>query len=348
MRITVLLSAMVVSTTMAFYTSIPSGHVGVHVSWGQIDPQFYTGVQFYNPLTSHIHHVKTVQDTDISRNVRCVSKEGVNIDIPSIEIANSINPTNVVDTIIKYGFSYDTVLVLNPLGQYMRELCANRTVDDIEIHDFHNLDDLLKIEIQRQVNEIKSGINIHWVRITNVVVPDVIKQKRLELAAEKARKTLVEQEALRVTVEKETEASIQAADLKRLLAAQEMENRKLVMAAEAELAQKDIQNQISINATKADAEKSRINSMAEADKKRMDATAEADQIRTLSVANAERMSRESAEMRKFYEISGYAEVQKVQALSGNTKVYFGDNLPGNMFLGSVPTSAMTSEAALAG
>jgi regulator of protease activity HflC (stomatin/prohibitin superfamily) len=333
-RFALLLLAAASTVSKALYTSIPSGHVGVYVNWGQIDENYYTGVQLYNPFFSTIVHVKTVQDTDISHNVRCVSKEGVNIDIPSIEIANSIDPTKVVNTIIQYGFNYDTVLVLNPLGQFMRELCANRTVDDIEIHDFRNLDDLLKVEIQRQVNEINSGILIHWVRITNVVVPQVIKEKRLELAAEKAKKTLVEQEALRIVVQKQTEADVQAADLRRLIAQEEMKNRVLVMGAEAELAQKDIQNQIMLNSTKADSEKSRIMAMAAADKKRMDAAAEADQIRTLSVANAERLSRESVELRKFYEITGYAEVQKVQALSSNTKVYFGDNLPGNMWLGS--------------
>ena len=327
-----------IPTANALYTAIPSSYVGLHVNWGQIDPKVYTGVQFYNPLTSVIHHVKTVQDTDITHNVRCVSKEGVNIDIPSIEIANSIDPKKVVKTIIEYGFNYDTVLVLNPLGQYMRELCANRTVDEIEITDFRNLDNYLMAEIQRQVSEIDSGISIHWVRITNVVVPDVIRQKRLQLAEEKAKKTLMEQTALRIAVEKQTEAKVQAADLERQIAAQEMENQKLIMIAQTELAQKDIENQIMINQTKAKSETTRIESMAKTDEMRMFTTAEAEKIRTLSVANAERLARESVEMRKFYEISGYAEVQKVQALSSNTKVYFGDNLPGNMWLGSSQTS----------
>lgn len=44
------------------------------------------------------------------------------------------------------------------------------------------------------------------------------------------------------------------------------------------------------------------------------------------------MSRKAEQLQKFYAITGYAEVQKVQALSSNTKVYFGDNLSGNMIL----------------
>jgi hypothetical protein len=47
-------------------------------------------------------------------------------------------------------------------------------------------------------------------------------------------------------------------------------------------------------------------------------------------------------MARFYQIPGYAEVLKVQALSGNMKVYFGDHLPGNMFLGTPPGTVPVS------
>ena len=325
--------------SVALFTSVPSGYRGVYRWMGAIQPGLINGTAFYNPLTSSITHVKVIQDTDILHNVKCVSKEGVNIEVPSIEIANKINPDYLLSTIQEYGFDYDTKLVLNPLAQRMRELCASRTVDEIEIHDFHKLDNLLQEDIQKQVDAVDSGITIDWVRITNVVIPDAIKHKRLELAAEKANKILVEERAKRTAVEKHNEALVQEADNKRVLAAQQMENQKAVSIAESNRVQEDIRNEIMINATKAQAEKTRLESFASADQKRMAAQAEADQIRTLSVANAERMSREAEQLQKFYAITGYAEVQKVQALSGNTKVYFGDNLPGNMILApnTVPT-----------
>jgi regulator of protease activity HflC (stomatin/prohibitin superfamily) len=323
-----------IQISIAFFTSVPSGYRGVYIWMGRIQPQLVNGTSAYNPFFSDIKHVKVIQDTDILNNVKCVSKEGVNIEVPSIEIANRINPEYLISTIESYGFDYDTKLVLNPLGQRMRELCAARTVDEIEIHDFHKLDNLLLEDIQKQVDEVNSGITIDWVRITNVLIPNEIKQKRLLLAAEKANKIHVEEVAKRTAVEKQIEATVQEADNKRKLAEQDMQNQKTIMIAEANRTQEEIYNQMMINATRASAERTRIESFAEADKRRVAAQAEADQIRTLSVANAERMSREAAELQKFYSITGYAEVQKVQALSGNTKVFFGDNLPGNMFLGS--------------
>lgn len=323
----------IIQSSMALFTSVPSGYRGVYIWMGRIQPQLVNGTSFYNPFFSDIKHVKVIQDTDILHNVKCVSKEGVNIEVPSIEIANRINPDYLISTIESYGFDYDTKLVLNPLGQRMRELCAARTVDAIEIHDFHELDNLLLEDIQKQVDDINSGITIDWVRITNVLIPNEIKQKRLLLAAEKATKIHVEEVAKRTAVEKQIEATVQEADNKRKLAEQDMQNQKTIMIAEANRTQEEIYNQMMINATRASAERTRIESFAAADKRRVEAQAEADQIRTLSVANAERMSREAAELQKFYSITGYAEVQKVQALSGNTKVFFGDNLPGNMYLG---------------
>jgi regulator of protease activity HflC (stomatin/prohibitin superfamily) len=275
-------------TAEAFYAAIPSGHVGVWSWMGQIQPNLQKGVNLFNPLTSDIRQVKYIQDTDSLKNLRCVSKEGVNIEIPSIEIANRIDPESVVSVVSRFGFNYDAVLVLNPLGQRMRELCADRTVDEIEITDFHSLDDHLKEEIQKQVDTVNSGITIDWVRITNVIIPPEIKQKRLELAAEKANKQLVEERGKRIAIEKQQEALIQKADNERALAATKLK---------------------------------------------------AEQIEALAIANAEAARLEAISMATLYAIPGYVEVMKVQALKDNLKVYFGDNLPGNMYLGVPPTGS---------
>ena len=277
-----LLAILIALNPPFYFTAIPSGYVGVESWFGQIQKDFRSGVGFFNPLTTSIRHVKVVQDTDKLVNVPCVSIEGVTINVPSIEIANRIAPESVVETVRRFGFEYDTVLVLNPLGQRMRELCAERTVDEIEITHFKDLDDLLLVEIQRQVDSVKSGITIDWVRVTNVVIPEQIRYKRLELASEKASRMLAEEIAKRVAVEKRTEAFIQKQDNERSLAATKLQ---------------------------------------------------AEQILTLAEANSASTIKEAAALHKLYEIPGYADVLKMQALSENTKIYFGSELPGNIWLG---------------
>jgi regulator of protease activity HflC (stomatin/prohibitin superfamily) len=222
--------------TNAIYTAIPSGHVGVKRWLGQIQPQLLTGLNFYNPLTETINLVKTIQDTDRLEQVRCVSREGVDVRFAEIGIANSIDPKYVISTVSRFGFDYDKVLVLNPLGQRMRELCAERTVDEIEITDFKELDNLLMAEIQKQVDEVESGITIHWVRLPNVIIPDTIKEKRLGLASEKANRLLAEEHAKRVAVEKQTEALVQKADNERALAHTKLEAEQIRMLSVAQAA----------------------------------------------------------------------------------------------------------------
>jgi regulator of protease activity HflC (stomatin/prohibitin superfamily) len=119
-------------------------------------------------------------EKQLGNNVKCISKEGIYLMIPQIEIANKIKKEHVIDIIKNSGIDYDKKLVDSPISQFIRELCAERTIDEIVITDFHLLDNLLKTEIQRQVDEIDSGITIDYVRITSVDFPDDIRNLRLE------------------------------------------------------------------------------------------------------------------------------------------------------------------------
>ena len=287
---TFILSTFLMSAA-AFYVAIPSDSVGVHVWMGQQYDELQHGVVFYNPLFSKIHVVKTEQDTDEVLNVRCVSKEGVNIEIPSIQTANRIRRSRVLSTFYKYGPDYDKRLVTEQLGQLVREFCAENTLDQIEITEFKNLNDQLRTAVQKHNDDLDTGVEVDWVRIMNIKIPDTIKQKRLELAAEKANRILAEERKNRVAIEKETEAIVQNADNERLLSATRRE---------------------------------------------------AEQITLLAAANSESTRLEALGLSKLYEIPDYAKVLMTQALAGNTKIYFGDHLPGNMFLGA-PTGVMPME-----
>ncbi len=284
------------SATTSMFVTVPEGHIGVHKKWGQIQEPLVRSATFYNPLFSSIDLVKYVQDPDAVENVHCVSREGVALIIRRIEIANRIDPEFVISTTRRYGTSeYDQTLVVKPLAQKMRELCAERTVDQIEIIDFHMLDDLLKKEIQRQNDELNTGVTIDWVRITGVEVPPAIKDKRVELAKEKAEKVLVEEKQKRLKLEKETQQMQQAADNEIALQRAKHENEKLILNMRAKFEEKQIENQILIETARATAEKIELEAKA---------------------------------MREMWAIPGYTEVKKAEALAaGHKMIYWGDKLP---------------------
>ncbi len=304
----------------SFYTTIPEGHIGVYSIMGQIDEKEITKFSFYLPIWSEIKLVKYIQDTDHVTNVKCVSKEGVDINIPDIEIANKINKTMVINMVKQYGYDYDSKLVVKPLAQYMRELCASRTVDQIEIDDFHKLDDLLQTEIQRQVDLINSGITIDYVRVTSVIVPPQIKEKRLKLAEEKANKILAEEAMKRKEVEKATEALIAKRDNDIKMENTRMENERLMQHAEAERKRKNVENAILLEATQTNVQK----------------------IKLEAIANAEKMELEAKGLRELFNIPEYANVKKFEAISDKTEmIYWGNQLPTNVLLGNMPMSQHT-------
>ncbi len=293
-----------------FFTTVPEGYVGVYKVMNQIQNNLVTAFSFYNPLWTDISLVKIVQDTDHVENVKCVSKEGVNLNIPDIEIANKIKKEHVVDVVRNYGFDYDKKLVVRPLAQYMRELCAERTVDQVEITDFHLLDDLLKKEIQRQVDSIDSGITIDYVRVTTVEVPPQIKEKRLKLAEEKANKILIEETNKRAEIEKNHQAMMAKRDNDIKMETAKMENARALQNVEAERQRRSVENAMLIESTKTSVEK----------------------IKMEAEANAHKMEMEAKGLRMLYEIPEYANVKKMESISDNTQmVYWGDKLPSHVF-----------------
>ncbi len=262
---------------------------------GQIQPNLIRHATIHFPIYSQIDLVKYIQDFDELNNLKCVSKEGVDIMIDKVIISNRIDPNYIINTTRAYGTdSYDKILVTNPVSQKLRELCAERTVDEIEITDFHKLDDLIRTEIQEQNNRIATGITVDWVRISGVIVPKEIKDKRLALASEKANKILAEEVMKRTKLEKENEQFISQKDLEIKLQKAANANKEMILNIEAEREKKTIENQIIVDAARANAEKIRM---------------EADALASM------------------YQIPGYTELEKMKAISSNSKIYYGDRLP---------------------
>jgi regulator of protease activity HflC (stomatin/prohibitin superfamily) len=285
--------------TDGVFITVPEGYVGVYKILGQIQPKLIRQATVYLPLYSNVDLVKYIQDFDEISNLKCVSKEGVDIMIEKVIISNRIDPNYIIETTRAYGTdSYDKILVTNPVSQKFRELCAERTVDEIEITDFSKLDDLIRTEIQDQNNRLNTGITVDWVRISGVVVPREIKEKRLALASEKANKILAEEVMKRTKLEKENEQFISQKDSEIKLQKAANSNKEMIINIEAEREKKIIENQIIIDAARANAEKIRM---------------------------------EAEALSAMYGIPGYTEVEKMKAISSNSKIYYGDKLPNMIY-----------------
>ena len=289
-----------------FYTTIPEGYVGIYYYLNKIQNELVQDFTMYNSITSNIQLVKIVQDNDYVNNVKCISKEGIYLTIPQIEIANKIKKENVIDIIKNYGIDYDKKLVVRPIAQFIRELCAERTIDEIVITDFHLLDNLLKTEIQRQVDEIDSGITIDYVRITSVDFPDDIRNLRLEKEKEKNNKGIQEEAMKTEQVKKNKEAMVAKLDNEIRMENSRVDNERLLQNINAERQRRTVENNMILETAKINAEKT----MIEAE------------------ANAHKMEVEANGLRLLFNIPEYANVKKMETIGPRTElIYYNDQLP---------------------
>lgn len=289
-----------------FYTTIPQGYVGVWSYLNKIQDDLVQDFTVYNPITSNIQLVKIIQDNDYVNNVKCISKEGIYLMIPQIEIANKIKKEHVIDIIKNYGIDYDKKLVVRPIAQFIRELCAERTIDEIVITDFHLLDNLLKTEIQRQVDEIDSGITIDYVRITSVDFPDDIRNLRLEKEKEKNNKGIQEEAMKTEQVKKNKEAMVAKLDNEIRMENSRVDNERLLQNINADRQRKTIENIMVIETTQTNVQK----------------------IRLEAEAQAYKMTTEYEGIKLLYSVKEYANVKKMETIGPNTDViYYNDQLP---------------------
>jgi regulator of protease activity HflC (stomatin/prohibitin superfamily) len=303
----IIATGIIINKTEGVYTTIPEGHVGVYKWLGQVQPNLITSATLFNPLFSTIELVKYIEDPDEVNNVKCVSKEGVDITIKSIQIANKINPDSVINTIKLYGTNYDKKIVTDPLEQKMREVCAEMTVDELEITRFKELDDILKQDIQNQITAKNLDIIVTWVRITGIIVPAEIKAKRLALASEKAEKILVEERNKRLTTEKLHEETIARKN------------------AEIELQKAKASNEIRLE-----------NAYAERQMK----TIEFETLVKEGEARAQKIRLEASALQDMDKLVNYYRLEEMKALADGSKlIYWGNSLPstviGSDVLGSV-------------
>jgi hypothetical protein len=178
----------------------------------------------------------------------------------------------------------------------MREICAERTVDELTQSGFHELDDLLKTYIQSDNDRLKTGIQINYVRLWQLTIPQELKNKKLLLAEEKANKILTEEKNKRIKTEKEAELFIAQQDGEIKLEQINKQNKMMLLNMEAKQSEQKLINEMTIEA---------------------------------AIANSEKVKLEAAALVNLYNIPGYTEIEIAKSLSNNQKIYYGEKLPMN-------------------
>ncbi|XP_035220448.1 erlin-2-B-like [Stegodyphus dumicola] len=276
---------------------IEEGHVGIYYRGGALLKETSTpGFHMMVPFITTYRSIQVTLQTDEVKNVPCGTSGGVMIYFDRIEVVNILNSNS--------GKFYDITLQLNLQVPY--PWIFPFKIGKIYLPVKNQIDENLKTALQKDLNNMAPGLYIQAVRVTKPKIPETIR-KNYELMESEKTKLLIAVQRQKV-VEKDAET----------------ERKKAVIEAQknAEVAKIQYEQKIM--------EKESLKKMSLLED---DMAFSRQKTRAESEAYTKK---QLAEGNKLLLTPEYLELKKLEAISQNSKIYFGSDLP-RMFMDSSHT-----------
>lgn len=231
-----------------------------------------------------------------------------------IEVVNYLVPSAVYDIVRNFTADYDKALIFNKVHHELNQFCSVHSLQEVYIGLFDQIDENLKLTLQKDLTSMAPGLIIQAVRVTKPNIPESIR-RNYELMESEKTKLLISQQTQKV-VEKEAETE-------RIKAVIEAE--KVAQVAEIKFGQKIMEKET-------EKKISQIEDGAFLARQKAKADAEFYTAQRVAEANKMKLTPE------------YLQLMKYKAIAANSKIYFGSEIP-HMFVdsgsagGSVKASA---------
>ncbi|XP_074814722.1 erlin-1 isoform X4 [Natator depressus] len=209
----------------------------------------------------------------------------------------------VFDVVKNYTADYDKTLIFNKIHHELNQFCSAHTLQEVYIELFDQIDENLKLALQKELNVMAPGLTIQAVRVTKPKIPEAIRRNFELMEAEKTKLLVVAQKQKVVEKEAETERKKALIEAEKAAEVAKIHYRQKVMEKETEKRISEIEDAVLLarERTKADAEYYTAQKMADSNKLKL--------------------------------TPAYLELKKYQAIAANSKLYFGNSIP-SMFLDS--------------
>jgi regulator of protease activity HflC (stomatin/prohibitin superfamily) len=283
---------------------VEEGHVGIYYRGGaMLQGISGPGYHMMIPFITSVRNVQVTLQTDEVKNVPCGTSGGVMIYFDRIEVVNVLQLNAVYDIVKNFTADYDKPLIFDKVHHELNQFCSVHNLQEVYIELFDQIDENLKIALQRDLTEMAPGLRVHSVRVTKPKIPEAIR-KNYELMEAEKTKLLISTQRQRV-VEKEAET----------------ERKKAVIEAEKESQVAKIKYEQNLAERESKQKMETIDDTIHLAKEKSRTDAEYYKIAKQAEANAALLT------------SQYLELRRIEAISNNNKVYFGADIP-KMFLSS--------------
>uniref|UniRef100_G3UR64 Erlin-1 n=1 Tax=Meleagris gallopavo TaxID=9103 RepID=G3UR64_MELGA len=278
---------------------VEEGHLAVYYRGGALlTSPSGPGYHIMLPFITTFKSVQTTLQTDEVKNVPCGTSGGVMIYIDRIEVVNKLAPYAGIPSSVSTS---STVAAFT-----LRQLCLglqHLPLSEVYIELFDQIDENLKLALQKDLNVMAPGLTIQAVRVTKPKIPEAIRRNFELMEAEKTKLLIAAQK--QKVVEKEAETDRKKALIEAEKAAQvaRIHYQQKVMEKETEKRISEIEDAAFLAREKAKADAEYYTAQKLADSNKLKLTPE------------------------------YLELMKYQAIAANSKLYFGDSIP-SVFLDS--------------
>ncbi|KAK9796312.1 hypothetical protein WJX73_002261 [Symbiochloris irregularis] len=278
---------------------VPEGHVGVYWRGGRLLQTISNpGLHLRIPFLDTYAPIQVTLQTDKVRDIPCGTKGGVMIYFEKVEVVNKLEKAYVHPIILEFGVFYDRIWIYDKIHHEINQFCSRHTLQEVYIDKFDQVDDIMKDALQHDCTMFAQGVNILSVRVTKPSIPSSILANYRAMEEEHTKELIAQARERVVTREAE------------------IERTRAVMKAQMEAETSRIAMQQRLAEQEAERQRQEIQDAMFLDRQRVQADARKYSALQEAEANAKLLT--PALLQSLY----------IQAVANNTKLYFGDKIPG--------------------
>jgi len=316
-QVTVVLLIVTVLITYLGVHKVEEGHVGMYYVGGKLLDEISTpGFHVMIPFVTNFANIQVTLQTDTVREIPCGTSGGVMIYFDKIEVVNKLELSKAHHTIKRFGVNYDRTWIFDRIHHEINQFCSSHSLQEVYIDHFDKLDEALASSLQQSCDQHDTGISITAIRVTKPRIPDSVRRNyeaietaKTELLVAKEREKVAKAEEsinlLRATMQAQKEAEVATINAQKFADVQIIHAQMVIKEKEAEKRTKEIEAEIEL-----------LRNKASTDSVYYDKTL-------------------VAQANKLLYTPEYLRALLYQSLSNNTKIYFGESIPG-IFMGLLP------------
>jgi len=277
---------------------VEEGNVAVYYRGGALlQTTASPGYHFMMPFITSTKAVQVTTQTDEVKDIPCGTSGGVMIYFDRIEVVNRLKSDSVLSVVRDFSADYDKPLIFDKVHHEVNQFCSTQNLHSVYIDLFDQIDENLKIALQKDLIQVAPGLEIVGVRVTKPKIPEAIR-RNYELMEAERTKLLIATEKQKV-IEKEAET-----ERKRAIIEAQKQAEVANITYSQRIMEKDSQRKMSV-----------IEDSTNLARSRSQADAEYYAAKMSALSNKLKLTPE------------YLELFKYRSIMSNVKLYFGPSIP---------------------